>query len=54
MRSTGGLDRVCLVKELSGELGVKGRRKLTLNRASQCHYPFEVRTQEETGLTHRL
>ncbi len=54
MRSTGGLDRVCLVKELSGELGVKGRRKPTLNRASQCHYPFEVRTQEETGLTHRL
>ncbi len=48
MRSTGGLDRVCLVKELSGELGVKGRCKPSLNRASQCHYPFEVRTQEET------
>ncbi len=54
MRSTGGLARVCLVKELSGELGVKGRRKPTLNRASQCHYLFEVRTQEETGLTQAI
>ncbi len=32
--SAGGLNGVCLVKELSGELGIKGRRKPTLNRAS--------------------
>ncbi len=41
-RSAGELNRICLVKELSGELGAKGRRKPTLNRASQCHYLFEV------------
>ncbi len=53
-RSAGGLDRVCLVKELSGELGVKESRKPTLNRESQCHCLFEVRTQEESGSTRRL
>ncbi len=52
--SAGGLDRVCPVRELSGEFRHYERRKPTLNRASQCHYLFEVRTQEETGLTRRL
>ncbi len=53
-RSAGAPDRVCLVKELSGELGVKGRHKPTLNRASQGHYLFEVRKQEETGTLRKL
>ncbi len=53
-RGAGGLKRVCLVEELSGELGFKDAASTILNRASQCHYPFEVRTQEESGSTRRL
>ncbi len=34
-RSAGGLDRVCLAKELSGELDIKGPRKPTLNKTTQ-------------------
>ncbi len=52
-RSAGGLDSVYLVKELSGELGVR-MPQADSEPGSQCHYPFEVRTQEETGSTRRL